>query len=87
MFCAYNNGNCNGFPFASMQARRGCLEIYENGNCNGFPVLSLRKSARGCEFYPNGNCNGIPEKSVSGVDDLHDVIEFMFYLFIRGFRH
>jgi hypothetical protein len=87
MICAYHSGNCNGFPFASMRERRGYLELYDNGNCNGIPKWSMRKSSRCCEFYPNGNCNGIPEKSVSGVDDLRDVIEFMFYLFIRGFRN
>ena len=62
------------------------VAIYDNGNGNGFPKWSVRQNGSIAEFYPNGNCNGIPELSVKGADDLRDVLEFVFYLFIYGFR-
>ena len=86
MICAYKSGNCNGMPYASMTSQRGYLVVYDNGNCNGMPFWSMKKSSRCCEVYPNGNCNGIPELAVKGAEDLRDVLEFMFYLFIYGFR-
>ena len=61
----------------------GYIKVYRNGNCNGFPFASMEIAGSTCMFYDNGNCNGIPEQSVSGVEDIRDVIEFMFQLFVR----
>ena len=157
----YDNGNCNGFPFASMEINGRIYDFYPNGNCNGCPLWSMEKTDRytevyewpgrncipcnyfkyvppgrwggkygGVEFYPNGNGNGIPEfffsfcsenkvvfyptgntcgipniayfekcgrtvyfypngngngnptATIDKVDDIKDVIDLVFYLFI-----
>ena len=79
----YPNGNGNGMPTWFFDVKGQTVYVYDNGNGNGMPKWTIRKKGRIAEFYRNGNCNGIPEEAVSGVDDVRDAIEFMFYLVIR----
>ena len=48
-FYAYQNGNCNGMPYASMTTQRGYHVIYDNGNCNGMPELSVKGALNVCD--------------------------------------
>ena len=93
----YPNGNGNGMPVyyfsfgpfrtASTQGR-DAVGFYPNGNANGMPVYFFRKSGRMVEFFPNGNANGMPTRAINGVNDIREVIELVFYLFIpQGREH
>ena len=57
---AYNNGNCNGMPYASMKIEGTRCEFYPNGNCNGIHIWSMRKSGRCTEVYSRPGQNGFP---------------------------
>jgi hypothetical protein len=54
----YDNGNCNGFPFASVKVTGTHYDFYPNGNCNGLPVWTMVKTDRYTEVYelPGRNC-------------------------------
>ena len=58
------------------------VEVYPNGNGNGMPQWYFEKRGHMVTFYPNGNGNGMPVYSFDGVDDVRDVIEWVFYLYI-----
>ena len=57
---AYSNGNCNGFPFASMEISGTTRMMYNNGNCNGIHEWSMKKTDRCTEVYEKPGLNGIP---------------------------
>ena len=79
----YPNGNGNGIPTFFFKFRGSdAVEVYPNGNGNGIPEWYFEKRGHRVEFYPNGNGNGIPVYSFDGVDDVRDVIEWVFYLYI-----
>jgi hypothetical protein len=46
------------------------------------PQWYFEKRGHMVTFYPNGNGNGIPVYSFDGADDVRDVIEWVFYLYI-----
>jgi len=79
----YPNGNGNGISvyFFSFKGDNA-VEFYPNGNGNGIPDIYFEKCGRTVYYYPNGNGNGIPIYTVDGVNDIRDVIELVFYLFI-----
>ena len=54
----YDNGNCNGFPFATVKISGTHYDFYPNGNCNGLPVWTMVKTDRYTEVYelPGRNC-------------------------------
>ena len=61
---AYNNGNCNGFPFASMEISGTMRKMYNNGNCNGIHEWSMRKTDRCTEVYAQAGLNGMESTQV-----------------------
>ena len=79
----YPNGNGNGIPiyFFSFLGDNA-VEFYPNGNGNGIPELYFEQCNRTVYYYPNGNGNGIPIYTIDDVNDIRDVIELVFYLFI-----
>ena len=77
----YDNGNCNGMPYASMKIDRGVCEFYPNGNCNGIHIWSMRKTSRYTEVYRQPGLNGIPDNyfeyiSPGRFGGLHGGVEF-----------
>jgi hypothetical protein len=80
----YPNGNGNGIPeyFFSFRGENAVV-FYPTGNANGIPDIAyFEKSGRTVYFYPNGNGNGFPTATIDRVDDIREVIELVFYLFI-----
>ena len=79
----YPNGNGNGMPTFYFKFRgANAVEVYPNGNGNGMPEWYFEKRGRMVLFYPNGNGNGFPIYSFDDVNDVRDVIEWVFYLYI-----
>lgn len=56
----YDNGNCNGSPFASMEIVGDMCKFYPNGNANGIHIWSMRKTDNDTEVYSQPGLNGTP---------------------------
>ena len=81
----YPNGNGGGIPTCYFKFRgSSAVEFYPNGNGGGIPTKYFEKRGSRILFYNNGNGNGFPEYSFDKVNDIREVIEWAYYLYITG---